>query len=527
MRRLAILTTLLLVGLTGTAQAANVLVGFRHGVSKQAALRLLQQDGASKVRYLGGLAAPIYSASLPVADQLAWSGETRYITANSQVTLADSGFTETNDPLYGVTQLWPLFPQSQTPGGGTGVASIWNRASGSGVVVAVVDSGVDLGHEDLAANLWTNPGETPGNGMDDDNDGYVDDVHGVDISGHDGDPSSTFWHGTHVSGIIAAVGDNGTGMVGAAPNAKLMIVQVMGDSGVITYSDAIAGIYYAIAHGARIINCSWGGNVDSPVLKQAIVDAGTKNVLVVAAVGNDGKTLESDPFYPATYDLPNEITVAASDNVGNVAPFSNYSPTLVDIAAPGAAITSTYPGNGYAVASGTSMATPLVSGVAADLLSAYPNTSAVQLKQAIVNGAVSSSIRNGKVRNAGLLSAPGALAYLDGVNNGTITTPTTTTTATTTTTTTPAPPLPGPFTTINPPTAFRLTGVPSAVLLLHWRRSAGTLGYRVIVDGHLVRTLPPSRTSYKYRFRKGVHSWGVIAFNKAGLRKAGVATLSR
>ncbi len=231
------------------------------------------------------------------------------------------------------------------------------------VVVAVIDSGVDYTHEDLAANMWVNPGEIPGNGIDDDGNGYIDDVHGVSVVSnpnmHTGDPIDYHGHGTHVAGIIAAQGFNGKGGVGVAFNTRIMAIRAAQYSGVLTIDDIAEGILYAVDHGADVINMSFGGYTRSQIVEDALEIALNQAVLVAAA-GNDSLSIWSAPLYPAA--LPYVLGVEASTSSNKRASFSNYG---YEIMAPGASIHSTLPGNQYAKWSGTSMATPVVSGVAA------------------------------------------------------------------------------------------------------------------------------------------------------------------
>jgi len=231
------------------------------------------------------------------------------------------------------------------------------------VVVAVIDSGVDYNHEDLKANMWVNPGEIPGNGIDDDGNGFKDDVHGASVvsnpSLHTGDPIDYHGHGTHVAGIIAAQGYNGQGGVGVAFNTRIMAVRAAQYSGTLTIDDIAEGILYAVDNGADVINMSFGGPVRSQIVEDALQVALNQAVLVAAA-GNDSMSIAEMPFYPAA--LPYVLGVEASTPNGTLADFSNYG---YDIMAPGVSIYSTLPGNQYAAWSGTSMATPVVSGVAA------------------------------------------------------------------------------------------------------------------------------------------------------------------
>ncbi|MCU0236804.1 MAG: S8 family serine peptidase [Acidobacteria bacterium] len=231
----------------------------------------------------------------------------------------------------------------------------WERGVGSsGVVVAVIDTGVAYNHEDLAANMWRNPGEIPGNGIDDDNNGFIDDVYGFDFAAdrfgaNDSDPMDIDSHGTHVAGIMAAVGNNGKGVCGISWSARIMALKGFRPDMHIYDSDCIEAIEYAVMmkrdHGVNVvaINASFGGGGEDQLQKDAIAEAGANGIAFVCAAGNEGEDNDATPFYPAGYDLPGIISVAASDEDDQLASFSNYGATSVDIAAPGTGILSTVP----------------------------------------------------------------------------------------------------------------------------------------------------------------------------------------
>lgn len=247
------------------------------------------------------------------------------------------------------TGLWGMHNEGQT--GGAVDADIdapeaWELTVGSeDVIVAVVDTGVVYTHPDLSANIWTNSGETSCvDGIDNDGNGYIDDCNGWDFVGSDNDPTDYNGHGTHVAGTIAAVGNNADGVSGVMWRAKIMPLRFLGVNGTGTTADAVSAILYASANGAHVINNSWGGGGYSQALKDAI-DA--SDTVVVCAAGNSGSNVESTPFYPASYTSSNIISVAATDHNDQLAAFSNYGITSVDIAAPGAGIYSTVPVIGY------------------------------------------------------------------------------------------------------------------------------------------------------------------------------------
>ncbi|MDX2099532.1 MAG: S8 family serine peptidase [Leptolyngbyaceae cyanobacterium bins.59] len=312
----------------------------------------------------------------------------------------------------GFSHLWGLNNTGQT--GGTIDADIdapeaWAVQPGKPIVVAVIDSGVEYTHPDLVQNLWTNPGEIAGNGMDDDGNGYVDDYYGYDFGSNDSDPMDEQGHGTHVAGIIAADGDNGIGITGVNPNARVMSLKFMGSGGTGTINSVVRAIEYAVAMGAKIINASWGGSGFSQALLTTIRTAQQAGILFVAAAGNEAVNNDVTPTYPANFDLDNLISVAATDHTDQLASFSNYGATSVDLGAPGSRIVSTYLGGKYAFSSGTSMATPHVSGVASLIWSQNPNLSVQQVRDLILSSVDPVPALQGKTLSGGRLNASNAL----------------------------------------------------------------------------------------------------------------------
>jgi subtilisin family serine protease len=298
-----------------------------------------------------------------------------------------------NDPQF--DQLWGLHNTGQmggTPDADIDAPDAWDLRTGApNVVIGVIDTGVDYNHQDLAVNMWVNTGEIPGNGFDEDGNGYIDDIHGIDACNDDADPIDDNSHGTHVSGTIGAVGDNGIGVVGVNWDVRIMALKFLDASGDGWTSDAIECLDYAIMmkldYGFHVMvtSNSWGGGGFSQALYDAIEASGNAGMLFVAAAGNEGRNNDITPSYPSSYDLPNIISVAATDRHDGLAGFSNYGPTSVDLGAPGHQILSTIPGNHYATYSGTSMATPHVSGAAALLFAQFPEFDYYDIKETILS----------------------------------------------------------------------------------------------------------------------------------------------
>lgn len=319
-----------------------------------------------------------------------------------------------NDPEF--SKLWNLHNTGQT--GGTSDADIdapeaWDKHKGSkSVIVAVVDTGVDYTHPDLSRNMWRNPGEIPGNGIDDDNNGVVDDVYGINTVGIDptgpgcggrptaGDPMDDGGHGTHVAGTIGAYGNNSLGVTGVNWKISIMAVKFLGADGSGTTDAAILGLQYVKMmkdRGYNIIatNNSWGGGSYSRALYDAIQGLMASGILFIAAAGNDALNNDLEPHYPSSYDLPNIISVAATDHNDNLASFSNFGKRTVHVGAPGKDILSTCsaslyscestPDYPYAIFSGTSMATPHVTGLAALIKAQDPSRDWKKIKNLILS----------------------------------------------------------------------------------------------------------------------------------------------
>lgn len=280
----------------------------------------------------------------------------------------------------------------------------WSKGyTGQGIVVAVVDTGVDYKHSDLDGNIWVNPREIAGNNKDDDGNGYIDDIRGWDFVNNDNDPMDLDGHGTHVAGTIAAE-NNGFGITGVAPNAKIMPVRVLDASGNGSLLDLAAGIRYAADNGAKVINLSLGGDINTPAAASAIKYAAEKGATVVSAAGN---TSQLQPGYPARYASHFGIAVGAVNANNQMASFSDLAGKLpLDyVDAPGVNIYSTFLSNSYKNMSGTSMASPHIAGVAALVLSANPNLKPVQVERILTTTANSTVVKSANQVSSSNLSA--------------------------------------------------------------------------------------------------------------------------
>ncbi|MBT4762208.1 MAG: S8 family serine peptidase [Bdellovibrionaceae bacterium] len=277
------------------------------------------------------------------------------------------------------------------------------------VLVAIIDTGIDYNHPDLKENMWTNTLELNGKpGLDDDGNGYVDDIYGYDFFSDKSDPMDDHDHGTHCAGVIGAVANNSTGVAGIAWNVKLMALKFIGSHGGGNLESAVKAIKYASLMGAHISNNSWGGSGRSQILLETIKEANAAGTLFVAAAGNSGRNADEKPSFPAAYEVPNIISVAAVDNRGGLANFSNYGVHSVDIGAPGVNVYSTITG-GYEAMSGTSMASPHVAGVAALLLGHESKLNTIELKKRILDSAAPLAALRGFVKSEGMVNAYYAL----------------------------------------------------------------------------------------------------------------------
>jgi subtilisin family serine protease len=306
-----------------------------------------------------------------------------------------------NDPLY--ASQWAL-TKINAP-------AAWDVVTGTpSAVIAIIDSGIDATHPDLAGRLWVNPGEIPANGIDDDNNGYVDDVNGWNFVDGNNNLADDNGHGTQVAGVAGASTNNAIGIAGMCWNCRLMIVKAMQASGVANYSDIAAAVNYAAAKGAQVINISLGGYADSATLRAAI-EAASNTAVIVGGAGNDNV---STAFYPAAYS--NVLAVASTTSSDTKAPFSDYG-SWVDVAAPGVAISTTFSGGDYGTSEGTSLSAPLVAGLAGLIKSAHPDWSSALVRAQIVHttdAITETQLGSGRVNAATAMLPPQPLFSIAG-----------------------------------------------------------------------------------------------------------------
>ncbi|MGC2235550.1 MAG: S8 family serine peptidase [Pyrinomonadaceae bacterium] len=319
-----------------------------------------------------------------------------------------------NDPMF--NQQWALSNSGQNGGkANADVAALkaWLKTQGSSkIVVGVLDTGVDYTHLDLVSNIWFRPDNVPQ--YKDDELGTFNDERGFDAADNNSDPMDDNGHGTHCAGIIGAEGDNSEGVAGVNWKVQIMPLKFLGRGGFGTTKDAIESINYAIDRkrngvNLRIISASWGSTAYSKALEDTIRAAGEEGILFVAAAGNNGSSNDKTPHYPSNYDLPNVISVAALDRNDQLASFSNFGIKTVHIAAPGKDILSTWLNDDYREASGTSMATPYVSGVAALILASEPGLSVEKLRERLLKSVDKLDSLNGKIASGGRVNAAKAL----------------------------------------------------------------------------------------------------------------------
>ncbi|MGC9517315.1 MAG: S8 family serine peptidase [Methanomicrobiales archaeon] len=317
-----------------------------------------------------------------------------------------------NDP--GFPYQWGLYNYGQsiygiwgTPGADINAINAWNTNTGSNdVIIAILDTGIHLNHNDLLQNLWINRGEIPNDGIDNDGNGYIDDYYGWDFFNNDNDPSDDNGHGTMVAGVIAAIGNNNLGITGVMWNAQIMSLKFLDDDGYGYDSDALNAILYANQMGADIINNSWESDNYSKTLKDALE---MSKALIVCAAGNDSKNNDLIPDYPSSYSSLNILSVASTDADDYITYFTNYGIKSVDVAAPGVDVYSTTIGNSYGFFSGTSASTAFVSGLAGLIKSLRPELTNIQIKNTIINNVDVKTSLIGKILTGGRINASKAI----------------------------------------------------------------------------------------------------------------------
>jgi subtilisin family serine protease len=418
-RLLAVLCSVIFFSTAVSAQTTSAVPGefivkFKTQTGGQSRTNAMARLGVERVRHSPLIGAELVRLRAKKIDQayvkeLLASGAIEYFEPNYVLTVSA---TSPNDTRF--SELWGMNNTGQT--GGTPDVDIdapqaWDLTTGSNtVVVGIVDTGINYNHPDLAENAWRNTGEIAGNGRDDDGNGVIDDVYGYNAITHSGDPSDDHGHGSHCSGTIGGVGQNGVGVAGVNWRVKLMGLKFLGADGSGTTDAAIDAINYAVTMrqrgvNIRVLSNSWGGGGASQALGEAIRAANDAGIVFVAAAGNAASDNDLVPSFPSSYDLPNVVSVAAVDHNGNLASFSNFGLTSVDIAAPGVSILSTTLMSNYQTMSGTSMATPHVSGVAALLLSREPALTPAQVKTRLMTTAKPLAQLNGLIAAPGIVDA--------------------------------------------------------------------------------------------------------------------------
>ncbi|MBV9924507.1 MAG: S8 family serine peptidase [Acidobacteria bacterium] len=416
----------------GEEREAEVLVRFKPGVSEERIKEIAAshhdrvEDEIESVEGLAAIDDLDDHAAASVAEEYASLPEVEYAEPNFRIEadpaeaaggesdLGPVALAGPNDPRF--SDQWGLLNTGQSGGraeADISALSAWEKTQGSKkVVVAVLDSGVDYTHPDLVGNMWHRPADVEM--YRDDQLGTVDDEDGFSAVEAERDPMDENGHGTHCAGIIGAEGDNGIGITGVNWRVEIMPLKFMGRGGFGSTKDAIEAINYVIARkkdgvNVRVISASWGSTSRSKALEDVIRKAGEADILFVAAAGNDNTDNDRRPHYPSNYNLPNVLSVAALDRKDERASFSNFGAKTVHVAAPGKDILSTWLGGDYRNASGTSMATPFVAGVAGLVLSVEPNLSVKELRERLLNTVDKLDSLKGKVSSGGRVNAARAV----------------------------------------------------------------------------------------------------------------------
>jgi subtilisin family serine protease len=404
----------------------QLLVQFRRGATDNEKAQALGRVGAVfSERIVRGAnradsSGDLELVRLPQGQNIA--AAVRELQSSNVVDFAEPNWiyrhTSSNDPYYGNGSLWGMYGDQSNPRNdfGSQAAEAWNAGNTncSNVVVGVIDEGVMNNHADLRNNIWVNPNEIASNRLDDDGNGYVNDVYGWDFANNDNSvyDGTADDHGTHVAGTIGAAGNNSTGVAGVCWSVKIVTAKFLGQNGG-TLANAIKSVDYMTALKQRGVNLvatnnSWGGGGYSKGLYDAIERANQAGILFIAAAGNSSVNNDTSPSYPSSYNNSNIIAVASITSTGALSSFSNYGATSVHLGAPGSNIWSTVPGrnnsSAYASYNGTSMATPHVTGAAALYKAKNPAANAAAIKGAILSGTIPTNSLSGKTTTGGRLS---------------------------------------------------------------------------------------------------------------------------
>lgn len=394
----------------------TLLVQFRTDSSdddRDGCCRKVGLGAIDKYKIVDGLALIHVASGDPVATMAALQAEPTVLRTGLNYLMTTQ--VVPNDSLFGST--WGM-NNTASQLNDIDAPQAWDIYTGDpNYRVAVIDTGIDFNHPDLQGNIWVNPGEIANDGIDNDGNGYIDDVRGWNFVTNTNNPQDGNGHGTHVSGTIAAKGNNGIGVAGVAWNAKIVPLKFLSDTGSGTTANAIKAIDYCTANGIKLSNNSWGGGLFDSLLLQAITNAGAADHLFIGAAGNSALNIDVSLSYPASYNLSNMVNVASTTNTGALSVFSNYGVATVQVAAPGSNIFSTWPvaltvvgqPNGYNSISGTSMAAPHVTGLAALLRGKMPSWTATQVRSAILGSTKPLTALAGKVGREGIISAYNAL----------------------------------------------------------------------------------------------------------------------
>jgi subtilisin family serine protease len=420
----------------GNYKEGELLVKFKSGLAASSSVKIHKAVGASVIKRYE-IVTELHHVKLPVGVTV--QDAIQQYMSDPNVEYAEPNYmrcasAKPNDTNFG--DQWALLNTGKYANGTRGAdikaTKAWDISTGnSAVIVAILDSGIDYTHEDLVGNIWRNPGEINcSDTIDDDNNGFVNDCKGWNFVDDNNDPFDELGHGTHVAGIIGAVGNNGIGTAGVMWDVQLMPVKIFdstttlsGDCNSVFASDEIKGIQYAVNNGARVINASFHGEGFCLSELSAISSADVHQVLFVAAAGNESNNNDLAPAYPASYNLPNIISVAATDQDDRRVPFSNFGPNSVHVAAPGVYVLSTVPNNLFSDFSdkqffaGTSMAAPHVSGLAGLLFGYYDGIHNTlfdhhQVRQTILNYVDRKPTLDGWIQTGGRINAFRSLSSL-------------------------------------------------------------------------------------------------------------------